>query len=151
MSARLTELEYAEILSRRSVKATKPTPSGPVSFTVPGIPVAKPRQTRSDKWKERPCVVRYREWADRARAAAGAIPLAAEHAEIVVYLPLPQSLSQKKRAAMAGTPHKVKPDIDNLIKSSLDALLKRDQGIHQISAKKFWEDENGPRVEITLY
>jgi len=97
-------------------------------------------------------VVRYREWADRARAAAGgAIPPAADHAEIVVYLPLPQSLSQKKRAALAGTPHKVKPDIDNLIKSSLDALLKRDQGIHQISAKKFWEDENGPRVEITLY
>lgn len=124
---------------------------GPKKIIVPGSPVAKPRQTRSDKWKERPCVVRYREWADRAREAAGAIPVAARRAEIIIYLPLPLSLSSKKRAAMAGTPHTVKPDIDNLIKSSLDALLKRDQGIHEISAKKFWEDADGPRVEITLY
>lgn len=123
----------------------------PKLIVVPGEPVAKPRQTRSDKWKERPCVVRYRDWADRARAAAGAIPPAAQHADIVIYLPLPESLSKKKRNEMAGTPHTVKPDIDNLIKSSLDALLKRDQGIHEVRAKKFWEDANGPRVEITLY
>lgn len=152
MSARLTELEYAEILSRRSVQPRRqPTPAAPVSFTVPGVPVAKPRQTRSDKWKERPCVARYREWADRARAAAGTVPSQAQHADILIYLPLPQSLSAKKRNSMAGTPHRVKPDIDNLIKSALDALLKRDQGIYEIRAKKFWEDENGPRVEITLY
>ena len=120
-------------------------------IVVAGEPVAKPRQSRSDKWKERPCVVRYREWADRARAAAGTVPSEAQHADIVIYLPLPQSLSAKKRSAMAGTPHRVKPDIDNLIKAALDALLKRDQGIHEIRAKKFWEDKNGPRVEITLY
>ena len=124
---------------------------GPKKIVVPGAPVAKPRQTRSDKWKERPCVVRYREWADRARAEAGAIPHAARRADIVIYLPLPRSLSAKKRTAMAGQPHTVKPDIDNLIKSSLDALLKRDQGIHQVTARKFWEDAHGPRVEITLY
>lgn len=152
MSARLTELEYAEILNRRRAQPRhQPTPTAPVSFTLPGIPVAKPRQTRSDKWKERPCVVRYREWADRARAAAGIVPSQAQHADILIYLPLPQSLSAKKRSAMAGTPHRVKPDIDNLIKAALDALLKRDQGIYEIRAKKFWEDKNGPRVEITLY
>jgi Holliday junction resolvase RusA-like endonuclease len=149
----ITELEYAEILARRSnLRVGIPAqPAGPKRIVVPGEPVAKPRQTRSDKWKERPCVVRYREWADRARSAAGAIPLAAQHADIIIYLSIPQSISAKKREAMAGMPHTVKPDIDNLIKSSLDALLKRDQGIHEIRAKKRWEDAGGPRVEITLY
>lgn len=150
MSRTITIEEYRRQLGYPA----RPPASAPPThkrIVVPGEPVAKPRQTRSDKWKERPCVVRYREWADRARAAAGAVPTEAQHADIVIYLPLPQSLSGKKRAAMAGTPHRVKPDIDNLIKSSLDALLKRDQGIHEIRAKKFWEDEQGPRVEITLY
>ena len=148
----ISEQEYAEILSRRESPKMRPV-DAPTSklIVVPGAPAAKPRQSRSDKWKERPCVVRYREWADRARAAAGAIPTAAQHADIIIYLPIPQSLSAKKRQAMAGTPHTVKPDIDNLIKSSLDALLKRDQGIHEIRAKKRWEDAAGPRVEITLY
>jgi len=123
----------------------------PQRIVVPGEPIAKPRQSRSDKWKDRPCVIRYRQWADRARAAAGPVPSHAQHADIVIYLPLPASLSAKKKGAMAGTPHRVKPDIDNLIKSALDALLKRDQGIYEIRAKKFWEDKNGPRVEITLY
>jgi Holliday junction resolvase RusA-like endonuclease len=148
----ITEQEYAEILRRReSIKASPVAIPTSKRIIVLGEPVAKPRQTRSDKWKERPCVVRYREWADRARAAAGAIPQTAQHADIVIYLPIPQSLSAKKRRAIAGMPHTVKPDIDNLVKSSLDALLKRDQGIHEIRAKKRWEDAGGPRVEITLY
>lgn len=121
------------------------------SFVVPGEPIPKPRQTRSDKWKERPCVIRYRDWADKARSEAGAIPAAAQHADIVAYLPLPKSLSLKKRQELAGTPHRVKPDLDNIVKSCLDALLSRDQGIHEIRAKKRWEDANGPRVEITIY
>lgn len=150
MNDRLSEQDYAEILNRRS----RPVPVPPcqrTSFVVPGEPVAKPRQTRSDKWKERPCVIRYREWADKARREVGSIPPAAQHADIVAYLPLPKSLSLKKRQEMAGTPHRVKPDIDNLIKSVLDSLLSRDQGIHEIRAKKRWEDANGPRVEITIY
>ena len=34
-------------------------------------PVAKPRQTRSDVWKKRPCVVKYRQFADDLREAIG--------------------------------------------------------------------------------
>lgn len=150
MSHGYTEEWLRDYQARRGLKMELVSVK-PKKIVVPGDPVAKPRQTRSDKWKERPCVVRYRQWADKAREAAGIVPAAAQRADILIYLPLPQSLSQKKRAEMAGTPHTVKPDIDNLIKSSLDALLKRDQGIHEISAKKFWEDADGPRVEITLY
>jgi Holliday junction resolvase RusA-like endonuclease len=122
-----------------------------VHVVIVGDPVAKPRQTRSDKWKERPCVVRYRNWADKARSVAGDIPAAAQHANIICYLPMPQSWSGKKRSEMAGTPHRVKPDLDNLIKSCFDALLPRDQIIHEVKAKKRWEDEQGSRVEISIY
>lgn len=151
MSNGYTEEWLRDYQARRGLKIEIVETPKSKRIVVPGEPVAKPRQTRSDKWKERPCVVRYRDWADKARAAAGAIPPAAQRADIVVYLPLPQSLPQKKRREMAGQPHTVKPDIDNLIKSSLDALLKRDQCISEVRAKKFWEDANGPRVEITLY
>lgn len=146
---RWTPQDLAEYQARRDPSGVPPCQRQ--RFVVPGEPVAKPRQTRSDKWKERPCVIRYREWADKAREHAGAIPPAAQHADIIAYLPLPVSWSQKKRQAMAGMPHQVKPDIDNLIKSCLDALLSRDQGIHEVRARKRWEDANGPRVEITIY
>lgn len=152
MSSRWTVQDLADYQAKhRGLKIEIVDSPKSKRIVVPGEPVAKPRQTRSDKWKERPCVVRYRDWADRARAAAGTIPPAAQHADIVIYLPLPESMSKKKRIEMAGTPHTLKPDIDNLIKSSLDALLKRDQCIHEVRAKKFWEDADGPRVEITLY
>lgn len=149
MSNRWTPTDLANYQTKRGLRLE--IVDTPKSFVVPGEPVAKPRQTRSDKWKERPCVVRYREWADKARSHAGVIPPAAQHADIVAYLPLPESWSQKKRAEMAGTPHRVKPDIDNIVKSCLDALLTRDQGIHEIRARKRWEDSSGPRVEITIY
>lgn len=146
---RWTPQDLADYQSRRGLRIE--LVDSPKSFVVPGEPVAKPRQTRSDKWKERPCVIRYREWADKAREHAGPIPPAAQHADIVAYLPTPKSWSEKKRKEMAGAPHRVKPDIDNLIKSCLDALLSRDQGIHEISAKKRWADDKGARVEITIY
>lgn len=150
MSARWTPQDLADYRAKRGLRLEIVSVE-PKRIVVPGEPIAKPRQTRSDKWKERPCVVRYREWADRARENAGAIPPAAQHADIVAYLPLPKPLSAKKRREMLGQPHRVKPDLDNLIKSAFDALLSRDQVIHEVRAKKFWEDANGPRVEITLY
>ena len=39
-------------------------------LTVVIDPVAKPRMTRSDRWKKRPCVVRYRVYSIRLREAA---------------------------------------------------------------------------------
>lgn len=42
--------------------------------------------------------------------------------EIVFGMPIPTSLSKRKRAALDGTPHFVKPDRDNLEKALLDGL-----------------------------
>src|SRR5437879_3126219 len=38
-----------------------------IYFHVPGPCAPKPRQSQSDKWKQRPEVLRYRAWADNAR------------------------------------------------------------------------------------
>lgn len=125
-----------------------------VFFVVPGPPCPKPRMTRSDRWRKRPSVLRYRAWADKARqnaqAAVGRGKLPGNRVEIVAYFEMPKSWSKKKKAEMAGRPHRVKPDLDNVIKG-LDAIFPdNDSMIHQITACKRWDDGNGARTVITL-
>jgi len=120
-------------------------------FTVPGPPVGKPRQTQSDKWKKRPCVLRYREWCDRARAAAPAdLPKQPVCVSFTAYLPFPKSYTAKRREALSGQLHRLKPDADNLLKA-IDGLWKEDSGIAMALVTKRWDDGNGPRVEIEVY
>lgn len=124
-------------------------------FVVPGVPVPKPRQTRSDKWKKRPCVERYRGWADRAREcmfrAMGTVSTTAGRLDVVAYFPLRKGLSDKTRIAIQGLVHMSKPDADNVLKAVADSLCKNDQMIHTMSIRKRWDDGKGPRVEITIY
>ena len=40
---------------------------------------------------------------------------------------------------MMGKPHKVKPDIDNLLKAVMDALIENDQSVYRVTAMKFWD------------
>jgi uncharacterized cupin superfamily protein len=59
---------------------------GECCFTIPGNPVGKPRMTQRDKWAKRPAVLRYREWADRARAAyAGSTVCAESGSNVTAY------------------------------------------------------------------
>lgn len=58
--------------------------------------------------------------------------------ELVFFIPMPQSWSDKKKVKMNGTKHEVKPDIDNLVKGFFDALTKNDGNIWKINAKKYW-------------
>lgn len=112
-------------------------------IVVPGPPVPKPRQTRRDRWAMRPCVARYRAWADLVRACAAGRGSAKTY-ELRFYLPLPKS-----KPGNAGQPHEQKPDVDNLIKATMDALLPAgDQKVFRVVATKFWEDAHGPRTEI---
>jgi Holliday junction resolvase RusA-like endonuclease len=99
-------------------------------------PVAKPRQTRSDVWKKRPCVMRYRSFADECRASGMEIPEAGAH--IIFIIPMPKSWSEKRKKAMDGQPHQQTPDIDNICKSLLDSLFKNDSHIYDIRLSKFW-------------
>lgn len=154
---KLTKIQLDELLKNNpsiSVDIEKlPTvvhPRSDLFFIVPGVPIPKPRQTRSDKWKQRDCVLRYREFADRVRHYISLNDLFVAGVEAVFYLPLPDSWSKKKKEAMTNQPHRQKPDIDNLIKAVLDALLPEDSMIWYIrNSKKFWSDK--PRTEIKIF
>lgn len=99
-------------------------------------PVAKPRQTRSDKWKQRPCVMKYRAFADEVRRQNVKIRESGDYVTFVVSMP--KSWSKKKRFSNLGRPHKVRPDIDNFGKALLDALFSSDSHIHDIRLSKVW-------------
>ena len=107
------------------------------------VPMSKPRQTRSDVWRKRHVILRWRAWADEIR-------LACQYEEFIpgnelvmeFYIPMPQSWSQKKRAKFVGEPHtQNRLDIDNLAKAVMDALIKDDGCVHYLKAKKFWSEE----------
>lgn len=107
-------------------------------------PVAKPRQTRADVWKKRPAVVRYRAFADKLRAEAKRTGLTppADGMEMIFFLPMPKSWSEKKRQKMNHAPHQSKPDLDNLVKAVLDALCDEDCHIWRLrGASKRWAHE----------
>ena len=118
--------------------------------TVLGEPVGKPRMTQRDKWAERPAVVKYRAWADRARATAPSIILEPKDVSWTAYFDLPASYSKKKRAALAGQPHRLKPDRDNMDKAVLDSLFAQDCTVSDGTLRKRWDDGRGPRIEITI-
>src|SRR5688572_7856631 len=109
----------------RQAAAQPLQPAGQVCFTIPGLPVGQPRMTRRDKWKRRPCVMRYRAWADSARIAAGVLP---DPSKVIsfdwkAFFPPPDSWSKKRRAEAIGKPHRSSPDRDNIDKAILDALF----------------------------
>ncbi|MBU2709176.1 RusA family crossover junction endodeoxyribonuclease [Zooshikella marina] len=102
-------------------------------------PNTKPRMTRADKWKQRPCVMQYRAYKDALRALSIELPESGYH--LIFVLPMPKSWSKKKRAEMRGQPHKATPDKDNLEKGLLDALFVDDAHIWDGRVSKYWGDE----------
>lgn len=122
--------------------------SAPQLITIPGQPIGKPRQTQRDKWQQRPCVVAYRLWADRARIAArGKIPEEIEGVVIRFFFAMPNTWDSTKRLHHDGKPHEQKPDIDNCVKSVLDSLLDNDEIISRLEARKIWTNGD-PRTEV---
>lgn len=121
---------------------------------VPGNPVGKPRMTRRDKWAQRPCVLRYRTWADAARQSAGLTGKVtlrrAMRLSYTAYFEMPASWSKRKRVEHLGQPHLQKADSDNVLKAIMDALFENDQFVYAGAFEKYWEDERGPRVEIVI-
>ena len=103
-------------------------------------PVPKPRMTQSDRWKKRPCVVRYRAFADELRILAAQNNYIVKNPLSVTFvLPMPKSWSKKKKLEMDGKPHTQTPDLDNLLKAFQDVLLKDDSGVHTYkNVRKIW-------------
>lgn len=127
-----------------------------VSINYPGPPFPKPRMTQQDKWKKRPPVVAWYQFKDAFVAFANSAGL--EPDDIVyelgfkVWLPFPQSYSNPKKDWLSGLPHIFKPDVDNIVKSFMDAIARKDQRVHYLhNPKKFWDDGLGARCEVKLW
>lgn len=111
-------------------------------------PVPKPRMTRSDKWKRRPCVMRYFQFCDELRDKTRCLKLG-NRAKIIFHIGMPISWSVKKKNDLNGKPHDARGDIDNLCKSVFDALFKEDKLIYSIFAEKYWAEEDA--IELEFY
>lgn len=123
-------------------------------YVIKITPLGKPRQTQADRWKKRPCVVRYRAFADRLRWQIRHYePLlkntVLQGAAILYVLPMPRSWSMKKKRTMDGHPHLQKPDLSNLTKAFEDALFANDSAIHMMAGRKIWGYEG--RIEVTHF
>lgn len=112
--------------------------------TYPITPVPSPRMTRRDKWKKRPCVLRYRAFRDEVRLRRVTLPIPYK---VTFWLPMPKSWSRKRRAAWAGMPHLNKPDKDNLEKALLDSLYKNDSAVWSGWVEKRWAEQGAITVE----
>lgn len=56
------------------------------------------------------------------------------------FLKMPASWTKKKKSQMIYTPHRQKPDLDNLLKGFMDAVLDEDCGVCEVKTAKFWSD-----------
>ncbi len=109
------------------------------------VPCAKPRMTISDKWKKRPCIMKY--WAFTEECRLKKVRISDWGSVIKFHIPMPKSWSKKKKAEMDGRPHQQRPDIDNLLKALLDAVLKEDCRVWSVSVSKVWAQQGA--IEIT--
>jgi Holliday junction resolvase RusA-like endonuclease len=101
--------------------------------------------TRSDKWKKRPAVMRYRAFADQVRALSVKLPEGG--ADITFFVQMPKSWSPKKQKEYLHTRHQQKPDLSNLLKALEDAVYGDDSHIwHYSTIRKLWSDKGG--IEI---
>ncbi len=102
-------------------------------------PMGKPRMSRADRWKKRPCVLRYFAYSNIIKEVMLLQNFQPANELIMTfYVMMPKSWSKKKKAEMVGTPMQSKADIDNIVKGVLDSLLKKDETVWKICASKRW-------------
>jgi Holliday junction resolvase RusA-like endonuclease len=121
---------------------------GTIFITYNGKPIGKPRMTRSDKWKQRPCVLRYRQFADDLRLAAGGNKLNPENIQSLSWVAYFEPKEKSKKKVKIGELHRQKPDRDNIDKAILDALFKDDSAIAHGTLEKRWGSPE--RIEIRI-
>lgn len=114
------------------------------------IPMGAVRMTVSDKWKTNPnhadprkrqrkAVQDYFAFKNKLQWECNILKFElGSQIEIVFFIPMPDSWSEKKKEKMNGTPHKQRPDCDNVIKAVQDTLLKEDGNVWSVNAKKYW-------------
>jgi len=133
-----------------------------IRLIVPAVPVAQPRQRhavigghiRNYTPTDHP-VNAYKAAVMAAVAEAGITPIDGPVAvDVLFYLPRPKRLTRKKDPD-GPIPHTAKPDVDNLWKSTADALSglawRDDSQVCRTRASKWYAEKKGvPRVEIEI-
>lgn len=112
-------------------------------------PVPKPRMTRADAWKKRPCVVNYFAYKDKLKESIKKynFQLSEWSSAYSFRIKMPKTWSKKKKEKFANKPHQQRPDLDNLLKGFWDAVLDEDCKIWRILyAEKIWDYEDS--IEI---
>lgn len=119
-------------------------------FVIATDPCPAPRMTRRDKWLKprRTCVQRYFDYREVLQRAVGDLPIVPDEVNAVFHFTMPESWSQKRRAAMDGQPHRQRPDGDNCTKAVQDALFLEDGGVWRGAFEKRWARQGS--VEITM-
>ncbi len=118
--------------------------------TIPVVMMGKPRMTRRDVWLNppRPAIAKYRILqADIEEFTLKSKYTLPDAFTVDIYLPMSESWSNKRKAALNGTYHQFKPDVDNVLKALMDCMKKNDETVCDVHIRKFWSDQ--PRVEIT--
>ena len=110
------------------------------------IPVAKPRQTRAQKWNTRPIDRAYYKFKDDIRDNIVELPDSGFH--VIFIRPMPEGWNPTKKDVMRHEPCQSTPDFDNLLKALLDSLFKNDSHIWNGTATKVWGDA-GRMIIIT--
>ena len=127
-----------------------------VVFRVPGEPVpkARPRVTRKGAYTPRKTLI-YEAKVAQAWYEQSGVKLpddTALVATINAYFPIPQSYRKGKRERLKGAYHNKRGDLDNVVKSVLDALngkaFKDDAAVSVIHAVKRYSDE--PRTDVVI-
>jgi Holliday junction resolvase RusA-like endonuclease len=121
-----------------------------VAVFIKCAPMGAPRQSSSDRWKQRPVVMRYRAYKDEIRRQV--LEQVGEHGAddlskctmftLSFYLPFPKSYGKNKRILLESSGHNEKPDIDNLIKGVFDTICEDDKHIKHVTASKYWQSRN---------
>lgn len=111
-------------------------------YQIDVCPCPAPRQTRSDQYRVRPAVARYRLFRDLVRAEWRECKWIgpADYMEVTFWIPMPKTWSQKKKDQMVFRPHQGKPDLDNLAKGFWDAIYRDEDDSHIYHAvlSKYW-------------
>ena len=127
-------------------------------LTIDGVPVAKgrPRFSRYGAYTPKK-TQEYEEYVKMCWVAKyGGVQPSEQPLEmnIVFYMPIPKSVNKKQRAEMLDgkIKHTKKPDIDNLIKSVLDALngiaYSDDSQIIKVTAVKRYAETGSTELTI---
>lgn len=101
-------------------------------------PVAAPRMTRSDRWRNprRPCVQKYFDFRDEVKKLNICVPESGAH--ITFIMPMAPSWAAKKKILWDGKAHQNPPDGDNMLKALLDSIYENDCGVWDIRITKLW-------------